>query len=275
MNNDRPILIYSELCPHSKTFLQVLLKQPKLFEQFYRMCIDIDPHTKQRPQKFYQIQQQLNTKITKVPTIITPNAEHVLSDKDAFNWLEYRIQILKGESTLKPFNPLEMASLSDQYAMKGSTTVCDNPREQSFLFKKVGKLADDNYLQTKKVFSNNKTNGFLNELEQGNNKSQAEILNQRQQFDKARGINQRGNQSGISTENARNNVNASDFMQKKQMYQQQLNGGNKPTNINFTDMNFGLAAQLGPNTNKRFSQKEKELDSKLNQLMLDRQAQGL
>ena len=104
------------------------------------MNIDINPTTKKRPDMFYKIQQMLNRKISKVPTIITPGAEHILSDQDAFKWLEFQINHLNKqmskEAGLTPFNPNEMISFSDNYAKydKSGSTDLNDANEQSYKF---------------------------------------------------------------------------------------------------------------------------------------------
>ena len=135
---EKPIVIYSDYCVYSKNFIQTLMKYPDLFNSFIRMNIDVDTKTKRRPQAFYQIQDVLDIKITKVPTLITPNAQYILSDVEAFKWLEYQVKLLTDTSgELQPFNPNEMMSFSDNYADYGSTDLCD-AKEQSFKFYQNG-----------------------------------------------------------------------------------------------------------------------------------------
>jgi len=130
---ERPILIYSNYCIHSQNFLKLLMKNPDLYEEFIRMNIDVNPETKQRPQIFYKIQQELGQSISKVPTIIVKDNEGllVLSDKDAFKWLE--LQMRPVDAGLSPFNQNEMNSFSDGYAKYGSTDLHD-ATEQNFKF---------------------------------------------------------------------------------------------------------------------------------------------
>lgn len=134
---DRPILFFSEYCIHSTNFINALMKHPDFFNEFVRICIDVDPQTKQRPQIFYQIQQQLDIKITEVPTLITPGPEYVLAGSDAFDWLNLQLGNSKNESdSLQGFNPIEMGSFSDSYSTYGSSDLYD-AREQTFKF--IGK----------------------------------------------------------------------------------------------------------------------------------------
>jgi hypothetical protein len=239
------------------------------------MNIDVDASTKKRPKAFYQIQEVLDIKITKVPTLITPNAQYVLSDVDAFKWLEYQVKILTDTSDeLQPFNPNEMISFSDNYANFGSTNLCD-AKEQSFKFfnseKGAIKLTDDNFLNTSKTWDpqqSGKTNGFLNDLEKSTpdvdfNSKQSE----RQYFDKMRGGdngNEKMNMRDQYIQENNNNSSSFNTQQRQNIPQQKMNG-----NINFTDPNFGLSGQLG-NSNG-MSGKGKEMDMKLQKLMEDRE----
>jgi hypothetical protein len=274
---DKPILIYSNFCVFSQNFIKILMKQPELFESFIRMNIDVDPRTKKRPQAFYQIQQALGIKITKVPTIITPNAQHILSDEDAFKWLEHQIRILKSDSgELQAFNPNEMGSFSDNYANIGSTDICD-AKEQNFKFFDNGTLTDDNYLQTDKSWNSEKTNGFLNDLESSTkNVDYNTKQNERQFFDDSQ-QHQRRNKNTLSPQGLDNNFiqnnNTIDTSSKYNSYnqQRQISGnGSRKQNINFTDPNFGLSGQINKVKGK-LSQKSAEIDSKLEQLMNDRE----
>lgn len=272
---EKPIIIYSDYCVYSKNFIQTLMKYPDLYDSFIRMNIDVDPSTKKRPQAFYQIQNMLDIKITKVPTLITPNAQYVLSDVDAFKWLEYQVKLLTDTSgELQPFNPNEMISFSDNYANFGSTNLCD-AKEQSFKFfnsEQGGiKLTDDNFLNTSKTWDpqqSGKTNGFLNDLEKSTpdldfNSKQSE----RQYFDKMRGGDKGNGKMNMKDQYIQENNGSSRFntQQRQNIPQQKMNG-----NINFTDPNFGLSGQMG-NNNNGMSGKGKEMDMKLQKLMEDRE----
>jgi thiol-disulfide isomerase/thioredoxin len=235
---DKPILIYSDYCVYCKNFLETLMKYPDLYNSFIRMNIDVDLYTKRRPQAFYKIQEILNIRISKVPTLITPNAEHILSDVDAFKWLEYQIKLLSNTSDeIIPFNPNEMISFSDNYSNLGSTDLYD-AKEQSFKFFKDGQLSDDNYLNTTKTWDpkGTNTNGFLNDLE----KSTSNIDLSKKQMERQYVENIRG-KTGIE------------------------NNSGRSQNINFMDANL-----FSSNKNDKISLKSKEVDMKLQQLMNDR-----
>lgn len=275
---EKPIVIYSDYCVYSKNFIQTLMKYPDLYNSFIRMNIDVDPRTKKRPKSFYQIQEVLDIKITKVPTLITPNAQYVLSDVDAFKWLEYQVKLLTDTSDdLQPFNPNEMASFSDNYSNFGSTNLCD-AKEQSFKFLQSDngtvRLTDDNYLNTSQTWDPNnggKTNGFLNDLESSTPKVDFNTKqSERQYFDNMRGKNGDNVQINMRDQYIQDSHNSSRFnsQQRQNLPQQKMNN-----NINFTDPNFGLAGQMGHNNNnnKGMSAKSKEMDMKLQKMMEDRE----
>jgi hypothetical protein len=137
---DRPILFYSEYCIHSTNFINTLMKHQELYESFIRISIDVDTNTRQRPKVFYDIQNELNIKITEVPTVITPGPEYILAGADAFDWLEFQMNKLKETSKdIEGFNSMEMGSFSDSYSTYGSSDLYD-AKEQTFKF--IGKNDD-------------------------------------------------------------------------------------------------------------------------------------
>ena len=233
--SDKPILIYSNHCKFSTNLLKILSKCTVLYDSFIRMNIDVQPDTKQRPKAFYQIQEYLNKKITKVPTIITQNGEYILSDKDAFKWLEYQIKSLTPPEELNAFNSNEMNSFSDQYSTFGSTDLCD-AKTQNYTFFNNGVLPDDNYLQTQKIWDPKNPNGFLDESEE-----------------KSKDTDYSNKQSERLL-----------FDQQKNTNKQQIR-----SNIDFTDSNFGNQVNSS-NSSSNASQKQTEIDAKLKQMMLDR-----
>jgi hypothetical protein len=253
---DRPILVYSNYCIHSKNFIQSLMKQQVLFESFIRLNIDADSESKKRPQAFYQVQQALNIKIQTVPTVILIGGEHVLSGVEAFKWLDYQIKSLTQDVELMGFNSNEMTSFSDNYSEFGSTDI-NNATEQSFKFfvdkqfnksgiKNGGQLTNDNYLGTDTTFdinNPNKTNGFLNELDTKYDKIKFESKqSERDNFDQLR----------------QKNKSMEHFSQQPMQ--------NNSRNIDFTSQNFGLSSKFN-----NISEKSKDLDSKLDQLLKDRE----
>lgn len=137
---DRPILFYSEYCIHSTNFINTLMKHQTLYEDFIRISIDVDVNTRQRPQVFYDIQNELKTKIVEVPTVITPGPEYILAGADAFDWLEFQTNKIKEQSKeIEGFNNMEMGSFSDSYSTYGSSDLYD-AKEQTFKF--IGKSDD-------------------------------------------------------------------------------------------------------------------------------------
>jgi len=271
---EKPILIYSDYCVYSKNFLQTLIKYTDLYNSFIRMNIDVDISTRQRPKQFHQLQEILDVKITKVPTVITPNAQYILSDVDAFKWLEYQIKLLKDDSgTLQPFNPNEMVSFSDNYANYGSTDLCD-AKEQNFKFYRDGKLTDDNYLNTSKSWDPNnkgKTNGFLNDLESKMPSIDLDKKqNERQYFSNVRQAQNTQNMGNQYIQNIQNNQNSAYYDSQRN---KDITINSNSNMINFVDPNFGLSGQLGNKGGSKggVSQKNKEIDMKLQQLMQDRE----
>lgn len=262
MSCDKPILIYSDHCEFSKNFLTILTKYPELFESFIRMNIDVQINTKQRPRVFYQLQESLNVKITKVPTIITLNGEYILSDKDAFRWLENKIKEITSQELLGFETNLSL----DNYSTFGSTDICDSKSKSYKAFDKEG--INDNYLQTNKGWdpSTQKTNGFLNELEKMSdstdyNTKQSERLS----FDKT-------NISQIPNKNIQTVESFDDVNSKYDSYEQQRKNPQQQQrqNIDFTSPNFGMGGELNKSIN--ISQKQKDTDGRLEKMMLERKA---
>lgn len=233
---EQPIIIYSEYCAHSVNFLNVLLKHPQLDEQFIKINIDIDPKTRQRPSVFYDLQYKLNYSITEVPTIIVNNGEYILSGEEAFKWLQYTIEKVSKEEDkeLCGFNPNEMGSFSDCYSQFGSNNLHD-ATEQSFKF--IHK--DDERIQTPQE------DGAVTQ-DDYNKKQRERDMN----FSNGGGNGGRGNI----------NVN------------RKLGNGR----IDFTKSNMGFSGnhmdrRQPPQMQMQMSSKEKEIDSKLQELLLQRE----
>ena len=131
---ERPILLFSDYCIHSTNFINVLMKHPEIYEEFIRVNIDVNPSTKKRADIFYTVQEQLQHKITEVPTIVINKGEYVLAGAEAFKWLEHMTQKEELENELTPFNPIEMGSFSDSYSPYGSKVGLHDAKEQSFKF---------------------------------------------------------------------------------------------------------------------------------------------
>jgi hypothetical protein len=288
----RPILIYSDFCIHSKTFIETIQKQPDMFNQFIRVNIDVDPSTKRRPDVFFQIQRELSNltgtqvKITRVPTVITPNAEYIISDKDAFKWLEYQLnKMVKQE--INGFNNNEMNSFSDNYSNFGSTHIND-AKEQNFKFFQNGKLNDDNYTNAKNVQlkKGEFINGFLNDSDSKSNQidmSQKQM--EREQLDASfqrGGRNNTGSTSRQFEQFSQTAKLSNQELNEKINTRQQFNTEKAQTrpSIDWTSPDFGLSGELsgelsgklnGRNDSKNSqSDKEQIINKRLEQLMNDR-----
>jgi hypothetical protein len=289
MSFDRPILVYSNYCSHSQNYLQALMKHPEIYDLFIRMNIDVNPQTKQRPSVFYKIQQELNKKIVRVPTIIiksdSTNEILLLSDKDAFKWLEFQINSNKTDTGIKGFNINEMGSFSDGYSKFGQeSTHINDANEQNFKFYKNinGKrtLPGENF---KIDGAPQSFESFLDKNGQVSEKIDQSVYNnlenERHNFENTQ--NNRPNlgrmQQLETMSNQQSTVNAEEFNTKLNAFKHNQNQQKKPSNnIDFTNPNFGLSQELNGSQqydrmSKGPSQKSQELDSRLNQLMMDRQ----
>lgn len=284
MSFDRPILIYSDYCIHSKNYLQMLMKHPNIYETFIRMNIDVDPQTKQRPNVFYKIQQQLNKKIVRVPTIIIKNEKNgeilLLSDKDAFKWLDFKINANKegGDTSIKGFNINEMGSFSDGYSKynenSNESTHINDANEQSFKFYKningQRVLPGENFQVDCEIKG---SDSFLDKnFENSNNFDQSSYKNlesTRENFSNHQRPNMGKIQQLESMSMNQPKVNVSDFNNRVNNYQQSNQSQQRIPQIDFTSKNFGLSQELGGMKFNK-SQKLQEFDSKLNQLMMDR-----
>ena len=231
---ERPILIYSDYCIHSTNFINALMKHQELFDNFIRINIDVNPATRQRPKIFYDIQSQLNHKITEIPTIIVDKAEYILTGVDAFKWLDFTTTEVEPEKELIPFNNVEMGSFSDSYSPFGSSDLND-AKEQTFKFvnkpdEKINTPQESNERLSKDDYS----------------KKQKE----RESFDNIQNNGRDGRNDGGRGGNG------------QQSYQQNF----QPQSI---QPQFNPKYQQGA-----FSEKQKDIDSKLQQMILDRQNGG-
>jgi len=163
---DRPICIYSNYCKYSQEFITVLANMPSILSEFKFVCVDIDKSIKQRSSEFLNLkkflQEELNYTLKCVPTIIVENGEFILSDKDAFEWLNHKINTINNstinenpeqnddyqnpehhqeqqeeqEQEISGFNPNEMGAMSDIYSTYGldADDPCVDAKEQCFAF---------------------------------------------------------------------------------------------------------------------------------------------
>ena len=86
---DRPIILYSNYCPHSKNFLQLLLKHQELFDLFIRMNIDVDPSTKKRPQEFYKLEKMIGLSARNWPLPDDRSSRKIVDHVRLFIWSEF------------------------------------------------------------------------------------------------------------------------------------------------------------------------------------------
>lgn len=281
MSFDRPILIYSELCQHSNNFIKILSKHPELLNTFIRMNIDVNPQTKQRTPLFSKLQQEINQKISKVPTIIvseqTENGPEIfiLSDTEAFKWLDFKTKS-KNEKELLGFNQNEMGSFSDGYANFGSTDL-NEATEQNYKFFETDSKGKNVLIgETFQIDNNVKGPEAFLVKDVDNNQNTSDRYNNlesdREQFNRNM-KNTSPNVQNFNTpnNNSKQNTNSTEFNNKLNNYKQDSESFKKPPpqQIDFLNPSFGLSGKISnknPNGNK-----QQEMDDKLKQLMLDRE----
>lgn len=194
---ERPILFYSNYCIHSTNFLNSLIKHLEIYESFIRINIDVDQETKRRPQPFYEIQKELNIKISEIPTIIVDNGQYVLTGKEAFKWLKHQIDTIEADRELTPFNPVEMGSFSDTYSNYGSNDM-NNAKQQSFKFlnnpdEKINTPEENSDKISKNDYAKRQSEreNFINIIPQNQKVSTPQQM-QQNQFNKSYSSNKRG-----------------------------------------------------------------------------------
>ena len=254
----KPILIYSNYCSYCEQFVTLAMKHPDFFNSMTRICIDANDQTKQRTPLLYDIQSQLNTRITEVPTIITANAEHFLVGVEAFKWLDHHTQ--SQPESLSGFNSNEMSSFSDPYANFGSTELHENASEQSFRwFERTGygdqfsKIAEDSH------------NDSITQNEYNTKQKERDSMNSAVM---AQG-NARMPSMNFGNNNDQQKINQMDYskMMSQRNTQQQSNPNIRPRGqIDFTSNDFGYAKKMKGGA----SSKSVEMDKKLEQLMQER-----
>lgn len=128
-----PIFVCSSLCQHCVELADIMNTSPKKFTNVIILNIGIDSVTKKRPRAYYDLQNILEWKITSVPTIVTENAESVLSGIDAFNWVNKQLQDKYVDSY----------SSGDGYSRAGdSSCIIDSNADKEFLAKIGGDKRD-------------------------------------------------------------------------------------------------------------------------------------
>lgn len=288
---EKPIFLYSMYCPHSKFFGEALQKHQSIFNAIIRMNIDVNPQTKRRPKEFYMLERMIGRKITSVPSIIIPRTNNtqmaILTDKDAFMWLKYEIDQLNKKAGIEGYNMNEMGSLSDHYSKFGSTQLHDATEQmwKSLDHDKNGKwmFTHDNYTNAELGFGEVPSDhhfiaGFRDQEIQGrNNIDISGMAEERKFFESQQSRNGvRMNPNDLRLKYDKDNINMDVFNNRRQMYNPQSQQQQRPM-PNFEDPSLGFGGSF---VNSNFmggsvSQKEKELEDKLQQMMMARQNQGL
>ena len=143
---DKSLIFYSTQCDYSRKFIGTLNKFPAVKANCNLVCIDVDRATRKRHQLFYQVQNILQRKITKVPTLIEYKNETVLmlSGEEAFKWLQYSVkQFLKTQKGVDkdgkvvPFTHNEMELITDIYTNCGESKLSDIFKKEMQSFKYI------------------------------------------------------------------------------------------------------------------------------------------
>lgn len=239
MNLDRPILVYSNFCVHSKKFIDIAMKSPSLYNGIIRLNIDPDPITRQRNPLFNTLQTFLKGRLTSVPTIVVKNNNDllVLVDREAFKWLDFHSE---KKEKFQEFNPNEMSCFSDEYSNYNSTKITDinDAQQQSFKFLKNSQLAPDYILP----------DAIPNEDQFQDSRSQrVDVLPSKGNIPKPEQSRSQGHPQGQNIQGPRYTAPVANQSVPK---------------IDFTDPSFGLS---GKNNGRSF--KAKDLDSKFEELM--------
>ncbi len=258
---ERPILIFSKHCGHCSHYMNVLAKHPNIDDAFAKLCIDVQPSTRQRPRAFYQIQQAMGHKITDVPTIIVDNGSAAFAGQEAFKWLEYQIKRQQQDfpQELIPFNPNEMGAFSDQYSKFGSTTLHD-ASEQAFKF--LGKKEEHIITPKEDVVQS------MDMKQKQMEREQIDHMMQRQQ--QHSGANPR---NMFADNSQQGNPRISEFELSNMMNTRQnsMVPQGPRQNIDFTNTNFGFASQMSKQNGGGMSQKARDIDKRLQDLMSQRE----
>ncbi len=81
---DSPIVLYSARCAHSQEFLEIVKSRP---ERIVAISVDKDPATGGKPQAYFDVQNVLEWKVKRVPTVITTQGD-IVSGTNAFVWAQ-------------------------------------------------------------------------------------------------------------------------------------------------------------------------------------------
>lgn len=251
--SNKPILFFSNDCVYSKQFLSILSKYN--FIQIEPISIDPNPRTKSRPKVFYDVQNYLQYKITKVPTVVLfGNDNYAISGDEAFKWIKYTInkhtsQKQQNTPGIKEYNPNEMGNFSDSYSKYGSTDIHDTS-EQAFQF--IGK-EERIFTPKEEQFSN--IDAKQKELERD------QYINIQRPSSTPRFSDENSDRRGAPNINLNVDYNNSNIHIPKQ-------------NVDFSNSNFGFASNYQGNSSQFQSktQKSQEFDNRLESLLSQRES---
>jgi len=257
----KPIIIYSQQCQHSNVFLEGLRKHPTLFKNFVKINIDAtrNPRTNkmERPAIFYDLQKFLNYRINKVPTIIVDKGEYILTDKEAFKWLEFNI--IKDKSKIDGFNQAEMNAFSDKYADFGSTPI---------------NMMDDQHVKHQRfVFIDEELDKMQTPSDDAlYMRSEGSVGGQRTQIDNQIAGQQRNMGNLDLSDQYTQQAASQDDLKRLEQSRGYHDQPAPKTTIDFSDPNFGYSGVA--QNNGRASIKEAELTDRFEQMRMQRESLG-
>ncbi len=257
------LLIYSKYCKPSRKFLSILENFPSIKKDVNILCIDPVNGGRNRPDIFYRIQEMLNCKIDRVPTLILKEGEDsIFIGETCFKWLQY--MAMPDEESIAGFNENEMAKISDDYIIfedienYGSTKLHD-ASVQSYAF-----LDDEDNTRIRTVKEEERDDDINERYEQ------------RVRMDEdieSRNENRSGNIKFERRTNENNNDINMDFQKYKESYNKKNSENNRE--INFNNPNLGFAGEFNERNsgggyncrkkdfglNNRFEELQKERES--------------
>lgn len=303
---DNDILIFSKFCRYSQSIMQALEKYPKL--KFHKICIDRSRETGQRPVIFAKIQQMMQKRIEDVPTIIAQRGQYIFCGRQAFKYIAYKLNPSK--SGISGFNEKEMNEFSDDYMIfgkeeerYGSSNINDlgdnlpklfDATEQSFAF--VDK-------QLPKI-----TTPYDHDDQRGGSDMERNFTRRMNDYRPQ----DQDSRRDIGNAFFKDQINQNQFVndQEQKRYQNlrnqgvpQYGNGPRPADVDFTNPNIGYSGMVGANFDDGFdfdfesgggqgygqgfgngqgqgqghrqSTKERELNSRYEQMMLERKMDAL
>lgn len=155
----RNVLFYSKHCKHSIKFIDSLKKIPALFNTFVFISIDIRSNT-------------IPSYITRVPSVIVydkSNRKHVMTDRNAFEWLNINLETIEEKIELQPFDTMS-STISDNYASLDESGPSFNNNfiqidrlDKEFIYT----IPEDNTNKNEKPDANRMLEQFQNERDAG------------------------------------------------------------------------------------------------------------